>query len=80
MNTKHDLLLYMRPTCPFCQLVEMTIADLGISINRVDLDQTPEQKKELIKIGGKGQVPCLLIDGSAMYESQAIINWLKENT
>ena len=36
-------------------------------------------RDELIKIGGDSQVPCLTIDGQAMYESDDIIDWLKEN-
>jgi len=36
-------------------------------------------RSELIAIGGKGQVPCLVIDGKAMYESDDIIVWLGQN-
>ena len=35
--------------------------------------------EELIKIGGKPQVPCLVIDGKALYESLDIIEWFKRN-
>lgn len=38
-----------------------------------------EQREELIAIGGKPQVPCLIIDGEALYESDAIIAWMREN-
>lgn len=31
------------------------------------------------KIGGKTQVPCLVIDGKPLYESLDIIEWLKTN-
>jgi len=34
---------------------------------------------ELIKIGGMSQVPCLVIDGKALYESLDIIEWFKRN-
>ena len=39
----------------------------------------PENREELIRIGGKGQVPCLVIDGKALYESMDIIAWLDQN-
>ena len=39
----------------------------------------PAVRDELIKIGGKTQTPCLVIDGKTLYESDAIIKWLKEN-
>ena len=36
-------------------------------------------REELITIGGMSQVPCLVIDGKAMYESDDIIAWLGKN-
>ena len=38
-----------------------------------------ENKKKLEEVGGKVQVPCLVIDGKAMYESDDIIEYAKEN-
>lgn len=35
--------------------------------------------EDLIKRGGKDQVPCLFIDGKALYESDDIIKYFKEN-
>lgn len=70
--------LYYRPTCPYClkvlkfmkeNKIELPLKDIGAGNNR----------DELLKIGGKQQVPCLVIDGKAMYESGDIIDWLKSN-
>ncbi len=36
-------------------------------------------RQELLTIGGKTQVPCLVVDGKALYESEDIIVWFKEN-
>ena len=36
----------------------------------------PGVRDELIAIGGKGQVPCLVIDGQPLYESDDIIQYL----
>ncbi len=44
-----------------------------------DIHQDPSAREELIKIGGKSQVPCLIIDGKTLYESWDIIEWLKKN-
>ena len=51
----------------------------NIDIDLVDIRANPENNKELIEIGGKDQVPMLLIDGKPLYESSDIIKWLKEN-
>jgi len=48
---------------------------MGISIER----ESGVQINELIKVGGKQQVPCLFIDSVPMYESDEIVAWLKEN-
>ncbi len=41
--------------------------------------QEEKNRNALIEVGGSPQVPCLFIDGRAMYESSDIIEWLKEN-
>ena len=38
-----------------------------------------EDRLELIRVGGKQQVPCLFIDGKPMYESMDIVEWLRAN-
>lgn len=73
------LLLYYKPTCPFCQKVFNFMKTKGISLPLRNVDEHLEGRKELIEIGGKAQVPCLLIDGKALYESDDIVAWLKEN-
>lgn len=50
-----------------------------ISIPLVDRDFSPENRQALLDVGGKTQVPCLVIDGKPLYESNDIIEWLKEN-
>ena len=44
-----------------------------------DLNVDAGAREALIEIGGKGQVPCLIIDGKALYESADIVRWLEEN-
>ena len=40
----------------------------------------PANRQELLRIGGKVQIPCLAIDGRrALYESTDIIEWLRAN-
>jgi len=46
----------------------------------VNVQESSESREELISIGGQSQIPCLVIDGKALYESDDIIEWLKENT
>lgn len=45
----------------------------------VDIYVDSKNEEELIRLGGKDQVPMLLIDGEPLYESDDIIEWFKNN-
>lgn len=76
---KHDLTLYYKDTCPFCKKVFDYLDDLHKIIPTKNIKGDVEYTEELIAIGGKKQVPCLVIDGQALYESDAIILWIEEH-
>ena len=71
--------LYIKPTCPYCQKVLRFMEAHGIKIELRDTSADPEAREELVRVGGKAQVPCLFIDGTPMYESDDIIAHLKEH-
>ena len=74
-----NLTLYYIPTCPFCEKVLRHLEELGKEIPLKNIRSHPELKQELIDIGGKKQVPCLVIDGEPLYESDAIVLWIEEH-
>ncbi|PUU87640.1 MAG: glutaredoxin, partial [Halanaerobium sp.] len=75
-----DLVLYYYPTCPYCRKVTRFIDKHDLEeIELKNINQNEAAETELIKVGGKRQVPCLFIDGEPLYESSDIINWLKSN-
>ncbi|WP_044567100.1 MULTISPECIES: glutathione S-transferase N-terminal domain-containing protein [Anaerococcus] len=75
--------LYFKPDCPYCLKVLNFFRENDIekfpSYNIEDATCGDENKKKLEEVGGKVQVPCLVIDGKAMYESDDIIEYAKEN-
>ncbi|MBQ9708695.1 MAG: glutathione S-transferase N-terminal domain-containing protein [Firmicutes bacterium] len=72
--------LYMFATCPFCRKVINEIESSGrTDIEYHDIRKNEADRQELIRIGGKQQVPCLVMDGVPLYESDDIVQWLKEN-
>ena len=73
------LTLYHFNGCPYCQLVRDFLVKEGIKVPMKDTHENPAYRQELIKIGGKPQVPCLVIDGKPLYESLDIIEWFKKN-
>lgn len=79
MVSAQDLTLYVLPHCPYCHKVERYIDENHIQgIDKKNIEN-PTYKEELISIGGKKQVPCLVHDNQALYESNDIIEWLKVN-
>ena len=74
-----DLTFYHFNGCPYCQRVKDFMAKENIKIPMKDIHAVAAYKEDLFKIGGKTQVPCLVIDGKALYESLDIIEWLKKN-
>ncbi|MCH9631591.1 MAG: hypothetical protein S4CHLAM37_16150 [Chlamydiia bacterium] len=79
MKNKSELTLYYKDTCPYCRKVLDYLSDLKKTVPMKDIKGNPEYIDELIKISGKKQVPCLVIDNEPMLESDAIILWIEEH-
>ena len=71
------LVLYIRPSCPYCTKLINYLKKEHKKIPTKDIGRDKNAATELIRIGGKRQVPCLVINGNALYESSDILNWLK---
>lgn len=70
--------LYILETCPFCRKVMDTFDESNIEYNKKNILEK-ENLDELIKLGGKQQVP-FLVDNDCnkfMYESDDIIKYVK---
>lgn len=70
------LVLYKFDTCPYCQVVLRFLKKHPVPMKFRDTREDPGAAQELIQIGGKQQVPCLVIDGKALYESSDIVDYL----
>lgn len=79
-----QLNLYHAAYCPYCANVRDEIDKLGIEISLHDISFDAVRVLELVKYGGKRQVPCLQIqaaDGNTtwLYESDEIISYLQRH-
>lgn len=74
--SEKKLVLYIRPTCPYCRKVLNFIEQKGLQLETVDITSDGDAQRLLMEKGGKTQVPCLFIDGEPMYESSDIIQYL----
>lgn len=75
---EEEIILYIKSDCPFCKRVLQALKKLNLDITIVDISKDSQATARLISIGGKKQVPCLVVDGKATYESSSIIEHLKE--
>lgn len=74
-----ELTLYYMETCPYCLKVLHYMDEHKIRISLKNTKDNENFREELLEIGGKTQVPCLLIDGKPLYESDDIVKWFEEN-
>jgi glutaredoxin 3 len=72
-----ELMLYQFESCPYCRKVRHFMTEHNLDLPRKDTREDPAAREELIRLGGKSQVPALAIDGAILYESDAIIDWLR---
>lgn len=70
--------LYYKKTCPYCQKVLRFMEANHLTMDTRDTTQ-PGNQNDLIRIGGKKQVPCLIINGKPLYESDDIIEYLRDS-
>ena len=74
--TSH-LALYEMLACPYCVKVRREFLRLGLNIATFDVKKNPHEMDQLIKHGGKFQVPCLKIENGDtttwLYGSDQII-------
>jgi glutaredoxin 3 len=78
-QNKPVILLYYANYCPYSQKVLGYLRQIHKTIPMKDVEGNTEEKKELLRIGGKLQVPCLIVDGKVIYDSNAIIEWLSQH-
>ena len=71
-----NLELYIKNGCPYCHKVLAFMDANGIELPLRNIDESDADRERLVEVGGKRQVPCLFIDGKAMYESDDIIAYL----
>lgn len=74
-----DLKFYYMKSCPYCKKVLNYMKKNNIEVEMLEIKEDPKNQDDLIKLGGKDQVPMLLIDGKPLYESSDIIEWFKNN-
>ncbi len=73
--------LYHRWNCPSSAQVRDFISHHNLEhlIDFIDVEEDAKFRFDLRALTGKTQVPCLVVEGTPIQESDIIIEWLKEN-
>ena len=75
--------LYVNSTCPFCIKVIRAAEAMGLTEGQdyliVDAAHGTPGRKKVVETGGKPMVPFLLDGESWLYESDDIIDYLRDN-
>lgn len=73
--------LYHYRSCPFCAYTRSAMKHINVKVEERDIARNLAYRAELIKGGGRAQVPCLRIESNEevrwLYESQDIVRYLQ---
>jgi len=76
-DQERELVLYGRRSCPYCVRVYRELERLELTVELRDTSGGSSHRQVLIQQTGRSQVPCLFIDGEALFESADIVAWLR---
>ena len=58
-----NIVIYTKPTCPFCVRAKMLLEHKGVAFNEIDIAAQPELRNEMItKANGGSTVPQIFIN------------------
>ncbi|MCB2216146.1 MAG: glutathione S-transferase N-terminal domain-containing protein [Desulfobulbaceae bacterium] len=76
--------LYVRDGCPFCRKVLDAARELGLKEGEdyrvIDAAPNTPGRQTVLEIGGKAMVPFLIDGDRSMYESDDIVDYLRQQT
>ena len=70
------IVLYYTNYCPYSRQVLNYLKQNHKTLPMKNVADDPEAKGDLKRVGGRLEVPCLVIDGKAYYTADTVIDWL----
>jgi glutathione S-transferase len=73
--------LFHRQECPYSAKVRRFIEAEGLKsqIKYHEIDKEEGSDRKLLDLTGDEQVPCLVVDGKPILESDDIVDWLEDH-
>lgn len=53
--------MYCTRVCPYCHMAIRLLEKKGVSIDRIPVDDRPEQRDEMVRISGRTSVPQIFV-------------------
>lgn len=78
-HPQYHLTLYYKVDCPYSQKVIRHLNMNGVAVPLREINQDPSYRETLKGMLGRSQVPCLVIDGKPMVESDEILHWIEDH-
>lgn len=75
--TMPQLRLISHTLCPYAQRAAIALAEKGVAFERVDIDLA-NKPAWFLDISPLGKVPVLLVDGTPIFESAVILEYLED--
>jgi len=54
--------MYCTRVCPYCRLADRLLEKKGVPVERIHVDEVPEQRAEMTRITGRTSVPQIFIN------------------
>src|SRR5437764_2510093 len=71
------LTLISHKLCPYVQRAVIALTEKGVPFERIDIDLS-NKPDWFLKISPLGKTPVLVVDGTAIFESAVILEYLEE--
>ncbi len=62
-QTRHRVLVFTTPTCPWCQRAKGYLRSQGVSFKEIDVSRDQKAANDLVRRTGRIGVPVIEIDG-----------------
>lgn len=69
--------LISHPLCPYVQRAAIALAEKGVPFQRTDIDLS-NKPEWFLRLSPLGKTPVLVVDGTAIFESAVILEYLEE--
>ncbi len=61
MDRTAEVVIYTKPTCPYCRAAKALLQDKGVAYQEIDIAGDPARRAEMIERSGRHTVPQVFI-------------------